>query len=83
MVRGSSTSFYRRIFLPERADGSHIDARFEDGVLKVVIPFRELPSPETIAINSGRSTTQASASNQPPESQRQPPGQGAKGGEQP
>jgi len=53
MVRESSVSFYRRITLPDRADLDSIDARFENGVLKVVIPFEELPSPKKIAINSG------------------------------
>ncbi|WP_411720397.1 Hsp20/alpha crystallin family protein [Mycetocola sp.] len=63
MVRESSTSFYRRITLPERADESSIDARFENGVLKIVIPFRELASPKKIRINtSGQSTPPGTSS---------------------
>lgn len=62
MVRESSTSFYRRITLPDRADDSNVDARFENGVLKVVIPFREIPSPKKIAINSGPSSSAPSNS---------------------
>jgi HSP20 family protein len=56
MVRESSVSFYRRITLPDEADQENIDARFENGVLKVVIPFKELPSPKKITINSGSSS---------------------------
>jgi HSP20 family protein len=50
MVRESSASFHRRIALPDRADAENIDARFTNGVLKVVVPFKELPSPKKIAI---------------------------------
>jgi len=41
VVRESSTSFYRRIALPESADEDNISAEFENGVLKVVVPFKE------------------------------------------
>lgn len=54
MVRESSSSFYRRIMLPERADESKIDAQFAGGMLKVVIPFRELPAAKKISINSAQ-----------------------------
>lgn len=53
VVRESSTSFYRRILLPEHADEEQVKASFTDGVLKVVVPFKELPSPKKIAITSG------------------------------
>lgn len=53
VVRESSSSFYRRIALPERADDSNIQASFADGVLKVNIPVRELPTPKHIAITGG------------------------------
>jgi HSP20 family protein len=62
MVRESSVSFYRRITLPERADQENINARFENGVLKVVVPFKELPSPKKIAINSGGTSSGTSQS---------------------
>lgn len=52
VVRESSSSFYRRIHLPQRADAEHIKARLDDGVLKVVVPFKELPQPKRIAIES-------------------------------
>lgn len=67
MVRESSASFYRRITLPDRADLENIDARFENGVLKVAVPFKELPSPKKIQIKSGSQNAgslDASGSNQ-------------------
>ncbi|TXN31254.1 Hsp20/alpha crystallin family protein [Lacisediminihabitans profunda] len=57
VVRESSSSFYRRITLPEQADDSHISAQFADGVLKVVVPFKELPAPKKIAITTGGATS--------------------------
>ncbi len=52
VVRESSSSFYRRIALPERADGDKIEAHLEDGVLKVAVPLKELPQPKKIAVTS-------------------------------
>lgn len=52
VVRESSSSFYRKIKLPEHANESAIKADMQDGVLKVVIPFRELPQPKRIAVTS-------------------------------
>jgi HSP20 family protein len=53
LVRESTSSFYRRIALPERADQDNIKAQFKDGVLKVAVPFKELPQPKRIAIEGG------------------------------
>lgn len=50
VVRESSSSFYRRIALPERADTDKIEARLDDGVLKVSVPLTPLPEPKKIAI---------------------------------
>lgn len=50
VVRESSSSFYRRLQLPKVADVDKIDADMKDGVLKVVVPFKELPAPKKIAI---------------------------------
>ncbi len=50
VVRESSSSFYRRIALPERADTDKIEAKLDDGVLKVSIPLTPLPEPKKIAI---------------------------------
>jgi len=41
MVRESSSSFYRRIVLPERADDARVDAQFDNGVLRITVPFTE------------------------------------------
>lgn len=54
MVRESSSSFYRRFALPKHADADNVDAHFEDGVLKVTVPFKELPKPKKIQIGSGK-----------------------------
>lgn len=50
VVRESSSSFYRRFQLPERANADDIEANLEDGILKVVIPMTPLPEPKKIAI---------------------------------
>ncbi len=50
VVRESSSSFYRRIALPERADTDKIEAHLDDGVLKVSVPLTPLPEPKKIAI---------------------------------
>jgi HSP20 family protein len=50
VVRESSSSFYRRIALPDRADTDKIEATLDDGVLKVSVPLTPLPEPKKIAI---------------------------------
>ena len=52
IVRESSSSFYRSIRLPEAADEGGIKAKMNDGVLKVTIPFKELPKPKQIQIEA-------------------------------
>lgn len=52
VVRESSSSFYRRIQLPERADTDKIDAQLDDGVLRVDVPLAPLPEPKKIAVKS-------------------------------
>ena|SRR5688500_1263912 len=54
LVRESSSSVYRRIALPERANAGDIKAEFKNGLLKVTVPFKELPSPKRITIESGK-----------------------------
>ncbi len=54
VVRESSSSFYRRIALPKRADADKIDAHLDDGVLKVKVPLTPLPEPKKIAITSSK-----------------------------
>lgn len=50
VVRESSSSFYRRVQLPQVADKDNIAAHMKDGVLTVTVPFKELPAPKKIAI---------------------------------
>lgn len=52
VVRESSSSLYRRVMLPERADADKIEAHLEDGILKVSVPLTPLPEPKKIAISS-------------------------------
>jgi HSP20 family protein len=50
LVRESSSSFYRRIALPKQADEDGVKAQFDKGVLKVTVPYKELPQPKRVAI---------------------------------
>lgn len=52
VIRESSSSFHRRIQLPERADADAIAASLDDGILKVTVPLAPLPEPKKIAIES-------------------------------
>lgn len=54
MMRESSASFYRRIALPKYADGDNVKAAFDNGVLQVTVPFKELPEPKRIQIEAGK-----------------------------
>ena len=54
VVRESSSSFYRRIAMPKRADSEKIEAHLDDGVLKVSVPLTPLPEPKKIAISSNK-----------------------------
>lgn len=57
VVRESSSSYYRRIQLPEQADQDAVAASFEEGVLHVTVPFKELPSPRKVEIKRGGDAT--------------------------
>jgi HSP20 family protein len=50
----SYSSFYRSVVLPKTADGQKVKASFDDGVLKVEVPLKELPAPKKITIDSGK-----------------------------
>ncbi len=52
VVRESSSSFYRRLALPKRAEAESIDAHLEDGVLVVTVPLTPLPEPKKITVSS-------------------------------
>jgi HSP20 family protein len=54
MMRESHASFYRSVALPKGADAGNVKAHFDNGVLKVRVPFKELPKPKKIAISSGK-----------------------------
>jgi HSP20 family protein len=54
VIRESHSSFYRSVALPKYADGDNVKAHFKDGVLKVTIPFKELPAPKKVAIEDGK-----------------------------
>lgn len=67
MVRESSISFYRRIPLPDEADQNEIDAHFTDGVLKIVVPFKDVPAPKRIMVRTGNQPQQQVGASQPDE----------------
>ena len=50
VVRESSSSFYRRVSLPERADIDNVKADLVDGILKINIPLTPLQEPRRILI---------------------------------
>lgn len=52
VVRESSSSFYRRIALPDRADVDKIEAHLDEGVLKISVPLTPLPEPKKIEVKS-------------------------------
>ncbi len=52
VIRESSSSFYRSIQLPDRADADAIEAQLDDGVLKVNVPLEPLPEPKRVAVKS-------------------------------
>jgi len=52
LVRESMNRYYRRFTLPRNSDADNIQAKFEDGVLKVSVPYKELPKPKRIAISA-------------------------------
>lgn len=52
VVRESSSSFYRSVQLPERANPDGIEAHLEEGVLKVNIPLEPLPEPKRIEVKA-------------------------------
>jgi HSP20 family protein len=52
VVRESSSSFYRRLALPERANTDKIEAHLDEGVLRVHVPLTPLPEPKKITVVS-------------------------------
>jgi HSP20 family protein len=56
-VRESSSSYYRRVVLPEQADEDAVQASFDDGVLRVTVPYKAVEAPRKIQISKGGSTS--------------------------
>jgi|SRR5690606_14496006 len=52
VVRESSSSFYRSIQLPDRADSDNIEAELNDGILSVVVPLEPLPEPKRVEVKA-------------------------------
>ncbi len=52
VIRESSSSFYRRIALPKRANVDKIKAHLDDGILKISIPLAPVVKPKKITIAS-------------------------------
>ncbi len=56
MVREMHQNFYRSMRLPEYANEDQVTAHFGDnGLLKITVPYRELPQPKKVAITAGKS----------------------------
>lgn len=52
VVRESSSSFYRSLQLPERANPEAVDADLVDGMLRITVPLEPLPEPKRVEIKS-------------------------------
>jgi HSP20 family protein len=52
VVRESSSSFYRRIQLPERADSDEVEAHMDNGILTVMVPLAPLPEPKKVIVSN-------------------------------
>lgn len=59
VMRESTSSYYRRIDLPEGADAEGIAADFDKGVLTVKVPIKALTAPKKIEITRGPATPPA------------------------
>jgi HSP20 family protein len=57
IVRESNSSYYRRIALPDQADEDAVQASFDDGVLRVTVPYKAVEPPRKIQITRGPSTS--------------------------
>lgn len=50
IVRESSSSYYRRIGLPKNVDSEQISGEFDNGILKITVPFKDTPKPKSVKI---------------------------------
>jgi HSP20 family molecular chaperone IbpA len=49
--RGLST--VHRIVLPNNADADHVQANFDNGTLRVMVPLTSQPEPKKISVGTG------------------------------
>jgi HSP20 family protein len=61
VVRQSVQSFFRRIVLPNNADADNVQADFNNGTLRVVVPFTSQPQPKKISVKTGGSSNNGRA----------------------
>jgi len=52
-------SFTRQLFLGEGLDADHIEASYENGVLRITVPVAEQAKPRKVAINRGAAEAKA------------------------
>ncbi len=52
LLKESSSQYFRRFTLPRNSDAENIKAEFEKGLLKVHVPFKELPAPKQISVKT-------------------------------
>lgn len=58
LTRESVSKYYRRFTLPKNTDGDNVTAKFDNGILRVMVPLKELPAPKKIKISSKASKSQ-------------------------
>lgn len=68
VVRQSVESFFRRIELPDNADTDNIDANFDNGSLRVIIPFTSESQPRRVSIRSASTSENSNTSRSGPTS---------------
>ncbi len=56
VLRESTSSYYRRIDLPEGSDAEAVTAEFDQGVLTVKVPIKAVTAPKKIAITAAPAT---------------------------
>lgn len=52
ILRETSTSIYRRMALPKRADADRVEADLKDGILRIEVPIKAEPKPKKVAIKT-------------------------------
>jgi HSP20 family protein len=56
VLRQSVERFFRRIVLPNNANPDNVQADFENGTLRIVVPYANQPESKRISVKSGRDT---------------------------